>query len=54
MRCMITVFLKGVIKQKTLSYISEHKKSVEATSQAGRRVGWGRQRGREETPNHRK
>lgn len=43
MICMIIVFLKGVIKQKTLPYIPEHDKSAEAISQAGRRgLGWGK------------
>lgn len=46
---MIIVFLKGVIKQKTLPYIPEHDKSAEATSQAGRRgLGRGKQRGQQE------
>lgn len=48
MVCVIIVFLKGVIKQKTLPYLSEHSESVEATYQVGRRglVGEGRQRGK--------
>lgn len=39
------VFFKGVIKLKALPYLSEHNESV-AMSQAGRRVGWGKQKGR--------
>lgn len=44
---MIMVFFQGVIKQKTF-YIPDHCESLEVTSQTGRRVDWGRQRGRQE------
>ena len=37
---MITVFLKS---NQTKNSLYEYNESMEATSQAGRRVGWGRQ-----------
>lgn len=37
---MITVFLKS---DQTNNSLYEYNESMEATSQAGRRVGWGRQ-----------